>query len=123
MTPDQEKAVADFAEWANRERSQGHTIAKLFDRLFEHEAEDAKQFRRINRRLDRGGFRDPMPSLDPDDSGSIDIRVLGTRARFAGKWPVRAAIVAIAVVCVGVTGALVGRALASQPAHALETSK
>lgn len=75
------------------------------------------------RRVKPWSIRPPMPTLNPDDSGSIDVTGFGMGATFRGRWPVRAAIVAMAIIVVGVAGALVGRALQPGTVHVQESPR
>jgi hypothetical protein len=44
-----------------------------------------------------GPPRERLPTLNPDDSGSIEIKAFGQEAAFHGKAPVRVALVLIAI--------------------------
>ena len=98
MTPEQEKAIADFAGWANEERRNGVTLTALYeaqrrlsDDFLAHVAEDKQRFDKQEQRWGRLrkwreevrssiGVRATMPTLNPDDSGSIDISIQIGRA-------------------------------------------
>lgn len=118
LTEEQLSAIGEFAEWANKDHREGRTMLKLFEELETHKADDRKEFRRIRRALEVRGFRDPMPTIDPDDSGSINVAFLGTRAAFRGKWPVRTVLGILVLVVFGATGAVIDRAFSAGAAHA-----
>jgi hypothetical protein len=122
MTPEQEQAVADFAMWANAERREGMTIRHLADNFAAHVEEDRKHFAKHDRRIQRltdamrdSGVRAPMASLSADDSGSIDIAVFGSKAKFQGPMALRIAVGLIVIVGIAFAG-YTARAIAEKPA-------
>jgi hypothetical protein len=59
--------------------------------------------------------REPMASLSADDSGSIDIAVFGSKAKFQGPMALRIAVGLIVIVGIAFAG-YTARAIAEKPA-------
>lgn len=131
MIPDQEKLIRDYLEDVARERAAGHTLEavhrttlRLFDEVHEIRSRVAvlerwrKDVRRWwGNRSTHEPPREPMPTLNPDDSGSIDISILGSGAKFKGPLPVKFAGALLIVAALLASGWGLHAAIAHDAVH------
>lgn len=126
MTPEQEKKLDLVLGEVGAIKSAVTTLAQ---RLIDHEAHDDKRYARHEDMLGRlrGKWREmkewflasrpsrpgrePMPTLNPDDSGSIELKAFGQEAAFRGKTPVRVAVMLLAITGLVAMGALLHSSL------------
>jgi hypothetical protein len=138
MSPDQERLLREYLEATARERAAGHTIeavhlavTRLFDEVHDirHRVGVLERWRKDVRRWwdGRGPHdrpRDPMPTLNPDDSGQIELHALGSGVTFRGPLPVKfaGAILVIAALLAsgwGLHAAIAHDAIAIHPPPAI----
>jgi hypothetical protein len=114
--PDLDRQLSTFLEEeaARRKAEEGITLKSIHDALKTHVNDTNERFDELGKRLDKHddrwerlrkwrhlvwsmlpASRPPQPTLNPDDSGSIEIGAFGAKAAFEGKLPVRIASVLI----------------------------
>lgn len=123
MTPEQEKKLDGL-----HDKVDGlHKITvNLTDIITTHISDDAKRFARHEDMLQRvrkwkaevvewmrgtRRGREKMTTINPDDSGSIDIGGFGSHLSLKGKWPVRFGLAVLIVLIATASGTLLGRAM------------
>lgn len=115
--PNLDRRLADYLAEREAEQRAGvslesvhRAVRDLADALSNHIEEDRKKFARNDdmwrrfrdwrhevRGIMSSASRPRLPTLNPDDSGSIDVSGLGARVKLSGTVPVRMGVVVILV--------------------------
>lgn len=92
-------ASDQLVEAAKVVRHLGTSVAGIAERqnVLERSFRELRPWMRKKLRETFGAPRERMPTLGPDDSGSIELGALGMRANFTGPIGLRIAAVALAV--------------------------